>query len=108
MTRGDIWLISPDPAEGREQRGMRPVLIVSPTAFNAATWAPVVLPIATGGAFARRIEFAVPISGIGTTGGVRCDQPRTIDLAARDGRGVDTLPPDILAEVLACVAPIFE
>ena len=108
MKRGDIYLVTLDPTEGREQRGLRPVLIVSATAFNEATKLPVVLPITNGGAFARRIGFAVPIAGIKTTGVVRCDQPRVIDLLARNGRKVDTLPAAILDEVLAKVAPIFE
>jgi len=108
MRRGDIYLVSLDPTEGREQRANRPVLIISPTAFNAATKLPVVLPITNGGDFARRIGFGVPIEGIGTTGIVRCDQPRVIDLQARGGRKVDTLPGQILAEVLARVRPIFE
>ncbi len=107
MKRGEIYLVSLDPAEGREQRGTRPVLVVSPEPFNKISRAPVVLPITNGGAFARRIRFAVPISGIGTTGVVRCDQPRTIDLDSRGARKVDTLPAAILAEVLAKVAPIF-
>ena len=108
MRRGDIYLVTLDPTEGREQRGHRPVLIISPTAFNEATKLPVVLPITNGGEFARRIGFAVLISGIGTTGVVRCDQPRVIDLQARNGRRVDTLPAAILDEVLAKVRPIFE
>lgn len=108
MKRGDIYLVSLDPTEGREQQGYRPVLIVSPAAFNEATRLPVVLPITNGGAFARRIGFAVPISGIQTTGVVRCDQPRVIDLDARGGRKVDTLPPHILEEVLAKVVVLFE
>ncbi len=107
MKRGEIYLVSLDPGEGREQRGTRPVLVVSPEAFNKLTRAPVVLPITNGGAFARRIRFAVPISGIGTTGVVRCDQPRTIDFESRGARKVDALPATILAEVLAKVAPIF-
>jgi len=88
-------------------RGTRPVLVISPAAFNKLTRAPVVLPITNGGTFAKRIRFAVPISGIGTTGVVRCDQPRTIDLESRGARKADTLPNEILAEVLARVAPIF-
>ena len=108
MKRGDIYLVTLGPTEGREQRGLRPVLIVSATAFNEATKLPVILPITNGGAFARRIGFAVPIVGIKTTGVVRCDQPRVIDLLARKGRKVDTLPAAILDEVLAKVAPIFE
>ena len=108
MNRGDVYMVSLDPTEGREQRGHRPVLIVSTDAFNAATKLPVVLPITNGGAFAQRIGFAVPISGIKTTGVVRCDQPRVLDIDAHQGRKVDVLPAAILEEVMARLAPIFE
>lgn len=108
MKRGDIYLVSLDPTEGREQRGSRPVLIVSPDEFNAATRLPVVCPITNGGDFARRIGFAVPVTGIKTTGVVRCDQPRVLDISSRNGRKVDSLPGPIMEEVLARLAPIFE
>jgi len=108
MRRGEIYLVSLDPTEGREQRGSRPVLVVSPAEFNEATKLPVVCPITSGGDFARRIGFAVPITGIKTTGVVRCDQPRVLDLAARNAHKVDTLPALIMEEVLAKLAPIFE
>jgi mRNA interferase ChpB len=108
MNRGDIYLVSLDPTEGREQRGHRPVLVVSPAEFNEATKLPVILPITSGGEFARRIGFAVPLSGIKTTGVVRCDQPRVLDMNARNGRKLDTLPPEILDEVLAKLSTIFE
>lgn len=108
MKRGDIYLVSLDPTEGREQQGSRPVLVVSPDAFNVATRLPVVCPITTGGDFVRRIGFAVPISGIRTTGVIRCDQPRVLDLAARHGRKVDSLPDEIMQDVLARIATLFE
>lgn len=108
MKRGDIYLVSLDPTAGHEQSGSRPVLIVSPAEFNDATKLPVILPITNGGDFARRLGFAVPITGIKTRGIVRCDQPRVIDLAARNGRKVDVLPQDIMDEVLAKVATLFE
>ena len=108
MKRGDIYLVSLDPTEGREQRGSRPVLVVSPAEFNEATKLPVICPITSGGDFARRIGFAVPVTGIKTTGVVRCDQPRVLDLGARNARKVDTLPASIMEEVLAKLAPIFE
>ena len=107
MKRGDIYMVSLDPTQGHEQRGHRPVLIVSPTAFNEATKLPVVLPITSGGEFARRIGFAVPVTGIRTTGVVRCDQPRVLDIAARNGRKVDTLPQEILQDVLARTLTLF-
>jgi mRNA interferase ChpB len=101
-------MVSLDPTTGREQRGHRPVLVVSPTAFNAATKLPVVLPITSGGDFARRIGFAVPLSGLKTNGVVRCDQPRVLDLAARNGRRVEALPQALLDEVMARVSTLFE
>ena len=107
MKRGDIYLVSLYPTEGREQRGSRPVLVVSPAEFNEATKLPVICPITNGGDFARRIGFAVPVTGINTTGVVSCDQPHVLDLGARNARKVDTLPASIMQEVLARLAPIF-
>lgn len=107
MKRGDIYMVSLNPTQGREQQGHRPVLIVSPSEFNEATKLPVVLPITNGGNFARRIGFGVEISGIKTTGLVRCDQPRVLDLAERGGRKVETLPEALLDDVLAKVATLF-
>jgi mRNA interferase ChpB len=107
MNRGDIYMVSLDPTLGHEQRGHRPVLIISPTDFNVATKLPVILPITSGGEFARRIGFAVPITGTRTTGVIRCDQPRVLDIVARRGKKVDTLPPELLDDVLARTATLF-
>ena len=110
MKRGEIWLVGLDPTQGHEQKGRRPVLVVSPEAFNNMTKVPVVLPITSGGNFARTAGFAVPLkaSGTKTTGIVRCDQPRTLDLAARGGKKLETVPDAIMDEVLARLSPIFE
>ena len=108
MKRGDIYMVDLEPTAGHEQRGHRPVLVVSTEAFNRLTGCPVILPITNGGDFARRVGFAVPISGIKTTGIVRCDQPRTLDVAARGGRKVETLPTSVMDEVLATAAALFE
>lgn len=108
VKRGDIYVVSLDATLGHEQRGRRPVLIISPTEFNEATKLPVILPITSGGEFARRIRFAVQISGIRTTGVVRCDQPRVLDLRARGGKKIDSLPPRILDEVLARTVTLFQ
>jgi mRNA interferase ChpB len=108
MKRGDIYMVDLEPTKGHEQRGHRPVLVISSETFNRLTQCPVILPITNGGGFVRRVGFAVPISGIKTTGVIRCDQPRTLDLAARNGRKVDELPPEIMDEVLATVGAIFE
>lgn len=110
MERGDIYLVSLDPSSGHEQQGTRPVLVVSPLAFNRITKTPVVLPITGGGNFARTAGFAVSLVGAGTktTGVVRCDQPRVLDLVSRNARRLETVPQEIIDEVLAKLTPIFE
>lgn len=109
MERGDIYLVSLDPSSGHEQQGTRPVLVVSPAAFNSLTRTPVVLPITRGGNFARTAGFAVSLMGSGTqtTGVVRCDQPRALDIHARCGRKLESIPQSVLDEVLAKLTPIF-
>jgi mRNA-degrading endonuclease toxin of MazEF toxin-antitoxin module len=110
MKRGEIWLVGLDPTQGHEQKGHRPVLVVSPEAFNLLTKVPVVVPITSGGSFARMAGFAVPLAGAGikTSGIVRCDQPRALDLRARAGRKLESVPAAIMEEVLARLSPIFE
>jgi mRNA interferase ChpB len=110
MERGDIYLVSLDPTLGHEQQGTRPVLIVSPSSFNRLTKTPVVLPITSGGNFARTAGFAVSLMGAGTktTGVVRCDQPRALDLDSRNARKLEGVPSAIMDEVLAKLTAIFE
>jgi mRNA-degrading endonuclease toxin of MazEF toxin-antitoxin module len=110
MRSGEIWVVGLDPAEGHEQKGRRPVLVISPDAFNQVTKVPVVLPITSGGNFARTAGFAVSLTGAGTktTGVVRCDQPRALDLGARNGRKLENVPDAIMNEVLAKVGTILD
>jgi mRNA interferase ChpB len=111
MERGDIYLVSLDPTSGHEQRGTRPVLVVSPLAVNRLTKTPAVLPITSGGNVTRTGGFAVSLMGVGThtTGVVRCDQPRALDhLAAPSARKLESVPSAIIDEVLAKLTPIFE
>jgi mRNA interferase ChpB len=110
MDRGEIYLVSLDPASGHEQQGKRPVLVISPSNFNRMTGVPIVLPITIGSGFVRMAGFAVTFMGAGTqtTGVVRCDQPRALDIKARGGRKLERVPDEVMDEVLGRVAPLFE
>jgi mRNA-degrading endonuclease toxin of MazEF toxin-antitoxin module len=110
MKRGEIWLVGLDPTHGHEQKGRRPVLIVSPETFNRVTKVPVVVPIRAGGSSARTAGFAIALEGAGTktTGIIRCDQPRALDLGARGAKKLESVPERIMDDVLARLAPIFE
>jgi len=109
MNRGEIWFANLEPTSGREQRGQRPVMVLSPGSFNRVTKLPVVCPITNGGNFARTKGFAVPLDGYGltTTGVVRCDQPRVLDLNQRGARFVEVAPPPVIAACLAILNAIF-
>jgi len=109
VKRGDIWLVSLNPTAGHEQQGTRPVIIVSPDEFNRVIGVPVVVPVTSGGTFARTRGFAVSLQGVGTatTGIIHCDQLRSVDLAARKGRFLEAVPQAIIDEVLMKLEPIF-
>ena len=108
MNQGDIYLISLDPTLGHEQQGKRPVFVISPKSFNLITKMPIVLPITSGGNFARNMGFAVELIGGKTTGIVRCDQPRALYFEARYAKFLETVNSDVLDEVIARFTAIFE
>lgn len=108
MRRGDVYLVSLNPTQGHEQQGTRPVLIISPEAFNQAMGTPLVAPISTGGGFAHSRGFTVSLEGTGmtTTGVVLCNQLRTLDIRARQGRLLESVPESIMDDVLAKIATL--
>ena len=108
VNRGDVYMVTLDPVEGHEQRGHRPVVVISTVEFNRATQMPIIVPVTHGGGFARRRGMAVELSGLITTGIVRCDQPRALDLAARGAKHIENIGAELVEAVLAKVAAIFE
>ena len=100
--RGDIFLVDLEPVKGREERGKRPVLVLTPSAFNRFGLM-LVCPITQGGEFAREHGFAVSLSGAGssTQGVVLCHQSRTVDFKERHATWVESLPAELVEEVLA-------
>ena len=109
MERGDIYYVNLDPASGGEQRGQRPVIVISKSEFNRLGVA-LVCPITQGGVSARIAGWAVAMSGAGTEtqGVVRCHQLRTLDLKARAAKRKEKVPDFIIAEVLARVQTIID
>ena len=69
-----------------------------------------VAPITQGGDFARYVGFAVPLSGSGTeTQGVApVNMIRTMDLAAREAKKIETAPEFVVEDALARLRAIFE
>jgi len=44
---------------------------------------------------------------VGSTGAIRCDQPRTIDMKARNGKRLERIPDAVVNEVLARLETIL-
>lgn len=107
MERGDIYFVDLEPTLGHEQRGHRPVLILTTAAFNKLG-VQLVAPITTGGAFALHRGFAVPIQAGRIDGVVLCNQVKTVDMTARRGRRVEHAPETVVEEVLARVTALLE
>jgi mRNA-degrading endonuclease toxin of MazEF toxin-antitoxin module len=107
--RGDIVRLNFNPSAGHEQQGMRPVIVLSPEAFNRFGSA-LLCPITRGGAFARGKSWTVPLTGVGfaTDGVVLCNQVRVLDYEARGAVFVEAVPEELTAEVLARVATLIE
>ena len=97
------------PSAGREQAGKHPALCLSAFKFNRATGFAYFAPITTVGRASRATGFAVTLTGAGTetTGVIQVDQVRALDYRERGGSFKESLPPEILAEVLERFAPIF-
>ena len=106
MDRGDIYFVDLEPTTGRELRSRRPVIIVTLRAFNQQG-VQLIAPITNGGAFARNRGFAVNLVGSKTTGFILCNQLRTIDIAARNGRLVESAPKAVVDDMLARIGALL-
>ena len=93
MVRGEIYLANLDPGEGSEQRGTRPVLVVSRDALNDFAPIVIVVPI-TGREHKRQLypthsEIKAGESGLAKDSVALCEQVRAISknrLTKRVGR----------------------
>ena len=102
-SRGDIYLVSLNPTEGREIRKTRPCVIVSPDELNTNLSTFVVAPMTTGG---HPYPFRIACRFEKKDGFIVLDQIRTVDrrrLMKRLGR----LTPTTLAKALGVLQEMF-
>ncbi len=99
--QGDIVWTDLDPAVGREQKGRRPVLVVSSTKFNEASSTAIAFPLTTQ---PQRLGFPftaqVPPGVLAKASWVKLTQVRTIDVA-RFGSPLGQAPPAFIQHCLA-------
>ena len=110
--RGDVYWIDPNPVSGRQMKDRHRFVVITPNEINALGVC-MTVPITTGGAFARNIGLAVPITGHETSGVGVCNQVRSFDIEARiragSARFVEKLDQattdEIVARVVSAIDP---
>ncbi len=87
MKRGEVWWVDFEPAPGSEVKKVRPAVIVSNDAANAAMHRVQVVPITSN--VSRLYVFEAPVAVKGAAGKAKADQVMTADkqrLKKRIGR----------------------
>ena len=103
--KGDYISVAFDPQSCHEQKGRRPVLVISNTAFNKHTGLAIVCPLTNTD---RKFPFHVPVGQTAAlTGFVMIEQVKSIDFRSRDAKRIGKASDSVLQEVLslldACV-----
>ena len=96
--RGDIIWLNFYPQAGREQKGRRPALVLSPKSYNQRTGLVLCCPItsrARGHPFEVRLPASSPVHGV-----VLSDQIRNLDWRARNARFKGRAPRQITGEAI--------
>jgi mRNA interferase MazF len=101
--RGDVFLVSPDPARGDEIQKTRPCVIVSPDELNTNLRTFIVAPLTTGG---HPYPFRVPCKFQGRSGYIVLDQIRTVD-CDRLARRLGSLSSSTLGRALPILQEMF-
>jgi len=97
--QGDIVFLDCDPQAGHEQAGRRPAAVVSNRAFHQrVSGFAVVCPITNTN---RPFPLHVPLDArTKTTGVILCEQVKSLDIAARNAEYRETLPDDLLQDIV--------
>lgn len=78
---GEVWIAYLDPAVGHEQRGNRPVVVVSANWFNDTTGGTLVMAVpitTTRKPYLTRIPIHVPEANLTRESWAMCEQARTL------------------------------
>ena len=96
---GDIIWLTLTPVSGHEQAGRRPVLVLSPAAYNAKVGLALCCPI-TSQVKGYPFEVELPV-GLPVRGAVLSDQVRSLDWRARHAELACRAPSSLLPDVMS-------
>ena len=98
VNQGDIIKIDFEPQSGSEQKGSRPALVISNIFFNEKTKLAIVCPITnTDKNFPLHVKLDERTI---TTGVILCEHIMSLDINSRTYKYIETVPGDILEDVI--------
>src|SRR3989344_1192113 len=98
VERGDIVWIDFSPTKGREQSGLRPSVVISPSKYNYFTGLAVVCPMTSRH---KDYFFEVPVEGPSGKSFVLADQLRTFDIKERIVKKTGKITESEINDILA-------
>lgn len=104
--RGDAVWLNLDPQSGREQAGRRPVLVLSPEAYNGRVGLAIVCPI-TSQSTGYIFEVSIP-TGLLVKGVILSDHVKNSDWQSREIEYICRLPETIVEDVLQKLAVLLK
>ncbi len=104
--RGDVVWLTFTPQAGHEQAGRRPALVLSQASYNGKVGLALFCPV-TNQVKGYPFEVAIP-DGMAVTGVVLSDQIKSLDWRARQAEYINSLPGEVLAEVMAKIAALLK
>ena len=106
INQGDILWLDLDPQSGHEQKGRRPVVVISNRDFHLITRnkLAMICPITnTGRSNLLHVELNEDLA---TTGFVMCEQAKVLDITSRNYEFKERIPFNILDKILTRVQAI--
>ena len=109
--QGDVYWLDPSPTVGREIKWMHRFVVITPKEINQLG-SVTMIPVTSGGNFARRAGVTTPITGHGTVGVALCNQIYSFDLTARVKAGtakyIETLDKTLVEDIIDHVVSILD
>lgn len=102
---GDFVWLTFDPQAGREQRGRRPALVLSPKAFNGRSDLAVLCPV-TSRVKGRLFEVPIPAGGR-IEGAVLPQHVKSLDWKQRRAEFAGKAPPAVVEDVRDRLRPLL-
>ena len=103
--RGDAVWITLNPQTGREHRGRRPAVVLSPKAYNGKVGLAILCPITSqvkGYPFEVLLPENLPVTGV-----ILSDQVKSLDWRIRQADFICHLPPETIVDVLAKIQALL-